>query len=130
MKRRDAGSEQIRTLLDQDSERLTQNFVSLLGALVASPDLPYGIPPQTAFDAIEDTRQAYAELIAQIEAIETTNPAKADVISAVEVMDDGFVGYAKGLETGVSKRGQRRLKAAAKVLKRGNQDLSSAMARL
>lgn len=130
MRRRDAGSEEIRTLLDQDSERLTQDFVDLLDALVASTDLPYGIPSQTAFDAIDDTRLLYADLIAQIEAIETTNSAKADVISAIGVMDDGFGGYAKGLKTGISRRGKRRLKSAVKVLQRGNVDLSSARARL
>lgn len=130
MRRRDEGSEQIRTLLDQDSERLTQDLVDLLGALEASTDLPYGIPSQTAFDAIDDTRLVYADLIAQIQAIETTSPAKADVISALDVMDLGFGSYAKGLRTGVSRRGQRRLKSAVKVLERANEDLMSARSRL
>jgi hypothetical protein len=128
--RRDAGSEQIRDLLDQDSERITRDLATLVGALRQAPDEEYGVPPQTAFDAIDDTRQAYEELRAQIDGIESSNPAKADVIAAIGVLDEGLDRFANGLETGVSKRGKRRLKTAKQVLTRGSTDLSNARARL
>jgi hypothetical protein len=130
VRRRDAGSEQIRALLDGESERLTRNLASAAGALRVSPDQDFGVPPQTAFDAIEDTRRAYSELLGQVDSIQTSNGAKADVIDALAAADDGLARFASGLETGVSKRGLKRVKSARKVLKRAGADLESAKARL
>jgi len=130
MRRRDAGSTEIRDLLDRDSERLTQDFVSLLGALKAAPDQKYGVPPQSAFDAIEDIRSAYRELLVQVDAIQTSNPAKSEVIASFGVIDDGFGRFAQGLETGISRRGKKRLRSAEKVLDRAGEDLTNARRRL
>jgi hypothetical protein len=130
VRRRDAGSEQIRALLDEESERLTGNLASAANGLRVSPDQDLGVPPQTAFDAIDDTRVAYSELLGRIEAIQTSNGAKADVLAALDAADEGLARFASGLETGVSKRGLRRVKSARKVLKRASADLESAKARL
>jgi hypothetical protein len=129
-RRRDAGSEQIRTLLEAESERLAQDRASLIVGLQALPGQEFGVPPQTVFDAIADCQAAYDELILQINAVETTNPAKSDVVEALTGAYEGLGQYQSGLEDGVSRRGLKRLKRASRALKRAGQDLQGAAARL
>jgi hypothetical protein len=127
---RDAGSEEMAQLLKQGGERLGDDSRQLAAALKESHDLPYGIPPQSGFDALGDIRQSYRELRAAIDAVETTDATKGDILDALDTLDKGWGAYERALETGISRRAAMRAKSAKRVLKRGSQDLKAATRRL
>ena len=128
--RRDEGSTQIREILERESERLTESTQDLSEGLKTQPDQEYGVPPQTAFDALGDIRQFYRELRTEIEGVPTSNGAKGDVLAALDQLDRGFGRFERALDTGVSKRAQKRVRSAEKKLRSGADDLVAAKDRL
>ena len=127
---KDAGTTEMKMLLEARSDRLGDDARQLGAALKESHDLPYGIPPQSGFDALGDIRQAYRELRAAIDAVQTADATKGEILDALDTLDKGWGAYERALETGISRRAATRAKSAKRVLKRGSQDLGAAKRRL
>lgn len=126
----DAGSAEMKRLLEEESQRATDDARQFGAALRESPDLPYGVPPQLGFDALGDMRQYFRELRGQIGSVETSDSTKGELLDSLDTLDRGFGAFEKALETGSSRRGKLRLKSAKRVLKRGSQDLQAAKEKL
>jgi hypothetical protein len=99
----DEGSQQILDLLNQPSERAYEDLVALGKALRKAPRKPYGVAPQSGFDALADLRQYFRDLRAQTDAIDSADPSKQDTLDALDALDRGIGVFERGLELGISK---------------------------
>lgn len=126
----DEGSAEMKRLLEEESERLTDDARQFGVAVRSMPDQPYGVPPQSGFDALGDMRESNRELRGSIDAVETSDATKGEILDALDAIDRGFGAFERALETGVSRKGKLRMKSARNLLKRGAQDLQQAKDKL
>lgn len=122
----DAGSKQIRKLLDADSVSMTKSAKRLVKAVKRSPKRDRGVPAPIAFAALSDIRNSYAQLSGQIASVETGNPAQADVISALATVDKGLAALEDALGAGVNKSALKLTRKAKRVTRRAAKELKAA----
>ena len=126
----DDGSAEIKRLLEEQSDYMTDQAGQFAVALKEVPDLPYGIPRQAGFDALANIRQFFRDLRGTINVVDTSDPAKGDVLDSLDELDRGFGIYESALEVGISRKGNARMRSAKAKLKRASQDLQAAKKRL
>jgi hypothetical protein len=126
----DAGSQQIRDLLDADSVSMTKSGKRLVTAVKRSTKRDDGVPAPMAFAALSDIRRSYAQLSGEIASVETTNPAQSDVVSALVTFDQGLAVLEEALQAGVNETGGELAREAKKLTKRAARELKAARAAL
>ncbi len=126
----DAGSQQIRELLDADNVSMTKSGKRLVTAVKRSTKRDGGVPAPMAFAALSDIRRSYAALNGEIASVETTNPAQADVVSALATFDQGLAVLEEALQAGVNETGAELARDAKKLTKHAARQLKAARAAL